>query len=286
MQKKVLGRGLKALIPETSGGSVREVIEYIDVDKIKTSRLQPREKFDDDKLNELMASIKEKGVVQPVLVRRIGGFYELIAGERRLRSVKKLGMSTMPAIIKDVSDTEAFQISLIENLQRENLNAIEEAHGYQRLIDEFEFTQEKIAQAVGKDRSSVANALRLIRLPAEIQELVSRGTITPGHARAIMGFQDPKAQIKFAQLIVNKGLSVREAENHLSRQSQVIKKKMISSKDPHIHQLEEQLQRIVGTKVRITHGKKRGKIQIEYFSPEDLDRILNLFISVAGKHNN
>lgn len=277
MEKKALGKGLGALIPEIEHKAhTEEKVAYLPVDDIIPSRFQPRENFDEDALAELAASIKEKGVVQPVLVRRHNGGYELIAGERRLRAVKSLGVKEIPAIIRDTSDTEALEISLIENLQREDLNPIEEARSYERLIGEFSFTQEKIAQEVGKDRTSVSNALRLLRLPDQIQSRLRDGSISAGHGRAILTLSSEQEQVKFANLIIKKGLSVREAEEYVAKKTQGSRRKKFAHRDPHITELEEELQKLLGTRVKILHAKKRGKIQIEYYSHEDFERILRI----------
>ena len=275
MQKRGLGRGLSALIPEKEHGGEEKIL-YIKADDIRASRYQPRTEFDTEKLDELVASIEEKGVIAPILVRPMdSGGYELIAGERRLRAVKRLGLPEIPAIVKLVTDTEMLQLSLIENVQREGLNPIEEAHAYQRLIDEFSFTQEKIGQSIGKDRSSVANILRLLKLPKKVQEAVSRGTITMGHARALLSLEDTKTQIELCERIIARGLSVRGTEEAVGKKKTDISKKRLI-KDHHISSIEEELQQILATKVKITYRKGRGKINIEYYSDTDLDRILGL----------
>ena len=279
MERKVLGKGISALIPErekTVTGSAESVMN-IDVSKVSPSKYQPRELFNKERLNELVASIKEKGVVQPVLVReRSDGNYELIAGERRLRAVKQLGFDKIPAIIRKVdSDTDLMELSLIENIQRDNLNAIEEAHAYQRLIDEFHFDLEKIGKAVGKDKTSISNTTRLLRLPKKIQDCISSEQISMGHGRALLGLDDQKRQLKLCERIVKKGLSVRETEQLVSKGLGVGKKRK-SPKDQNLIAIEEDLQRLLGTKVQIIHSNKRGRIQIEYFSLDDFERILRL----------
>jgi ParB family chromosome partitioning protein len=275
MQKRGLGKGLSALIPEKEHGGEEKIL-YIKADDIRASRYQPRTEFDTEKLDELVASIEEKGVIAPILVRPMdSGGYELIAGERRLRAVKRLGLPEIPAIIKLVTDTEMLQLSLIENVQREGLNPIEEAHAYQRLIDEFSFTQEKIGQSIGKDRSSVANILRLLKLPKKVQEAVSRGTITMGHARALLSLEDTKSQIELCERIIARGLSVRGTEEAVGKKKTDISKKRLVI-DHHISSIENELQQLLATKVKITYRKGRGKINIEYYSDTDLDRILGL----------
>jgi len=275
MEKKALGRGLAALIPET-GIAKTDNIVYLRITEIKPSKYQPRESFDPQKQAELAASIKEKGVVQPILVRRSQDGYELIAGERRVRAVKSLAIEKIPAIIKECSDQDVLEIALIENIQREQLNPIEEAHAYKRLIDEFEFTQEKIAQVVGKDRSSVANSLRLLGLPEKIQELLASGKISTGHAKLILSLENANERNILCDNILRRLLSVREAENLLFKLKQKPTTKIKSAKDNNVIIIEEELQKILGTKINIDHKKKRGKIVIEYYSAQDLERILGL----------
>ncbi|MFA5339537.1 MAG: ParB/RepB/Spo0J family partition protein [Candidatus Omnitrophota bacterium] len=278
MEKRVLGKGLKALIPDDvpqrseSRGTVQ-----LKVSEIIPGRFQPREVFDPDKLKELMLSIKEKGVIQPVIVRPKGDGYELIAGERRLRAAKGLGMELVPAIIKDVKDDEALEIALIENIQRDNLNPIEEAKAYQRLSEEFSFTQEQISEKVGRNRASVSNTLRLLRLPDKIKEEIYLGRISMGHAKAILMLDSEQSQLELCLKIIRRGLSVREAEYF-------VKRKIVGRARParprkhstEVRAVEEELQRILGTKVTLLHNNKRGKILIEYYSNDDLERLLNL----------
>lgn len=270
-----LGKGLGALIPETS--DAKEKVVYLKIGDISPSQYQPREKFSQDKLSELIASIKEKGVIQPVLARsRPGGKFELIAGERRLRAAKALNMSEIPALIKDVDDADALELSLIENIQREELNPIEEAHAYKRLCDEFNFTQEKIGQTIGKDRSTIANTMRLLLLPKKIQDFVEDNTISMGHARTILSIDGEKAQTKFCQRIIKRGLSVRQTEALVRKIAARRHTKPHPAKDHHISSIEEELQHLFGTRVKIITGKKRGRIEIQYYSNDDLDRILGL----------
>lgn len=279
MERKVLGRGLEALIPESAKPLLEkeEKIVNLDIAQIKPSTFQPRANFNPQHLKELTDSIKEKGVVQPVLVRPSESGYELIAGERRFRAVKNLGYAKIPAIIKSVNNQEALELSLIENIQRQDLNAIEEARAYQRLGGEFHLTQEQIAQAVGKDRVTITNILRLLKLPQKIQDYLIRGELTAGHARAILALPTEEEQLKFCQRIISQGLSVREAEN-LTKKETLVKshKRKFPAKDHHLAALEEELQRVLGTKVRIHHKQKRGTIIIDYYSHADLERILHI----------
>jgi len=272
MARKVLGRGLGALISQDT--KQREYIDHVEVERIKPNRYQPREEFNKEKLDELILSIKEKGVVQPILIRPSADGYELIAGERRLRAVRSLGFSEIPAVIKDVDDMNAMELSLIENIQREELNAIEEARAYQRLIDEFNFTQEMVGQAVGKDRATVANSLRLLTLPKKVQELLSKNLLSPGHAKVLLSVGSAGDQISLSKKIVQKDISVRALENIIRRKRPV--KKVDLSVDNNTRAIEEKLQERLGTKVRIARGKKRGTIQVEFYSSEDLERILKV----------
>jgi len=278
MDKRVLGKGLSALIPdkdrdETIAG---EVVAFLKTSKVRDNRFQPRTDYNQEKLQDLIESIKEKGIIQPILVREVqNGEFEVIAGERRLKAARALNLENVPAIIKSVNDEEALIIALIENVQRENLNPIEEAQAYRRLIEDFRLTHEDVAKAVGKDRSTISNIMRLLKLPEEIQNLVYGGEITMGHARALLSLETTAEIQRFFDLIRNKGLSVRELENLI--QSQDGKTRRITKKNRSDHEiiaLEEQLQNILGTKVRIKAGKKRGAIIIEYYSFDDLDRII------------
>ncbi|NQT07190.1 MAG: ParB/RepB/Spo0J family partition protein [Candidatus Omnitrophica bacterium] len=272
MTRKVLGRGLSALISDEE--QKRDYIDQLDVGRIKPNRYQPREEFNKEKLNELISSIKEKGVVQPILVRPSGNDYELIAGERRLRAVKSIGYTQIPAMIKDVDDMNAIELALIENIQREELNPIEEARAYQRLLDEFSFTQEMVGQAVGKDRATVANSLRLLALPKKIQEFLSKTMITAGHAKVLLSLSSAEKQIELSKKVINKGLSVRALEKLVTKKKTA--KRTAFTEDSNMRSIEERIQERLGTKVRINHGKKRGTIQIEYYSNEDLERILRV----------
>ncbi len=282
MEKRALGKGLGALIPprevifvDTEKG---EKIISLALDHVKTNKYQPRVDFKEEKLNELIKSIKEKGIIQPVLVRKVHDGYELIAGERRLRAAKRLQLEKIPAIVKEVSDLDMLEISLIENIQREELNAIEEANAFERFISEFNFTQEKIAQVLGKDKSTVSNTLRLLSLPKKIQDQVSKDAISAGHARALLSLATENEQIRVCNLIINKGLSVRETERLVSRRMPGTRRREVKV-NPDIDDVASQLQHVLGTRVRITHGKKRGSIQIEYYSTEDLNRILDIIVS-------
>lgn len=275
MERKALGKGISALIPEKEPEKGEKII-YLKLGQIKSSPLQPRELFDSQTLEELTQSIKEKGVIQPVLVRRRGEDYELIAGERRLRAANLLQINEIPAIVKDVDDRNSLELSLMKNIQRENLNPIEEAHAYQYLIDKFNLTQERISEILGKARTTITNTLRLLKLPQEIQEEIKRGRISYGHGRALLELEDQNQQRRLAQEVIASGLSVRELENLIKRQRPRLSKRRMSPKaarDPYVLVLEEELQHILATKVRISKRKKRGHILIEFYSSEDLERI-------------
>jgi ParB family chromosome partitioning protein len=276
MERKVLGKGLGALItPEPQ--EQKSGIQFIDPQKIKPNRYQPRLNFKEDKLRELVSSIQEKGVVQPVAVRKKDdGGYELIAGERRLRAVKILKHDKIPVIIKDVNDQEMLELSIIENIQRDDLNPVEEAQAYENLIRDFGFTQEQVAQSVGKSRATVANMLRLLGLPKEVKDGLFKEQLTLGHAKAILSISGAAAQIALCKKIIKKGLSVREAEAMAATSSQTQSKHKVSDKDQHVLKLEEELRHLLGTKVSVFHGKKKGRIQIEYYSLDDLERILSV----------
>jgi len=287
MAKRVLGRGLNALIPEKSSpgqsqileSKVRQAVANISIDRIKANKYQPREGFSQEALKELAASIKEKGFIQPILVRTRQGDYELVAGERRFRAAQMLNLKEVPVIIKDVSDLDSLELSIIENVQREDLNPIDQAKAYKRLLDEFNMTQEGVSDTIGKDRTTVANILRLLKLPKKIQEYVSRGTISMGHARAILGLNAESQQMRLCTKVIKNELSVRDTERYAKKISTPSKKKSIE-KDPNLISIEEQLRDLFGTKVRILKGKRGGRLEIEFYSDSDLERILTLLKSI------
>ena len=283
--RRALGRGLGALIPEKvlEKPAAKEGVSGIinlKLEQILPNRYQPREEFDTQALQELAASIKEKGFIQPVIVRPAsGGKYELIVGERRLRAANLLHYNEIPAIVKEANDEESLELALIENIQREGLNPIEEAQAYQKLIDRFNFTQEKIAQVVGKARTSVNNTLRILKLPQKIQESIRKNLLSFSHARALLEIENEKELLALAEKIIASELSVRELENILKhKRKEKSKKPKIATvyKQPHISAIEEELQHILGTKVRIIQAKKRGRIEIDFYSPEDLERVVEV----------
>ena len=277
MENRALGKGLSALIPDRSDLQSTDVVSFVKVDSIIANTFQPRTGFNNEKLSDLIASIKEKGVLQPILVRSRESGFEVIAGERRLRAAQALGIKDVPVIVKDVSDQDALVLALIENVQREDLNALEEAEGYKRLISEFNMTQDIVAQSVGKNRSTVGNLLRLLKLPDEIKKALYDGSLSMGHARALLSIESVIEQKKLFEKTVQKQLSVRELENLIKPElSRLARRKPAHAlhKDPHLVSIEEKLQRDLGTKVRIIAKNKRGKAIIEYYSLDDLDRII------------
>lgn len=284
MEKKSLGRGIGALISTTLPESEKyDKAIYVKLAEIKPSPYQPRKDFATQGLEELTQSIKEKGVIQPVLVRRQGDMFELIAGERRLRAAKLLKIERIPAIVKQVDDLESLELSLVENIQRENLNPIEEAHAFQYLIEKFGITQEKIAQVIGKSRVSITNILRLLELPQEIQEEIKKGRLSFAHGRALLELHEANQQRILAQKAIAHGLSVRELENLVkkSRPKPIHRSKAgRSDRDEYVAAVEEQLQQLFGTRVVIHKGRKRGRIQIEFYSSQDLERILEILRQV------
>jgi ParB family chromosome partitioning protein len=277
MQKQALGKGLGALIPDLSALDDREKkalgISEIELDKIVPNEYQPRKVFNDEKLQELAASIKEQGVIQPVIVHRAGSGFQLIAGERRWRASRIAGLKTIPALVKEATKRELLEMALIENIQREDLNPLEAAEAYKRLQDEFRLTQEDLAKRVGKERSTVTNFLRLLGLPKEVKHDLASGALSMGHAKALLSLERVRDQLAAAAMIVKKGLSVREAEALAARFKNPPKEKKAR---PHqeLKAVEEKLRKTLGTKVSITAKAKGGRIVIEYYSPEELDRIL------------
>jgi ParB family chromosome partitioning protein len=276
VQKLGLGKGLGALIPSAEATAGSPPLQ-VRVDRIAPNSLQPRRAFDEAKIEELAASIRERGIIQPLLVRRNGAGYELIAGERRLRAAVKAGLKEVPIVVRDVSDDDALQLALIENLQREDLNAIEEAIAYRRLQEEFHLSQEEIAGRIGKSRPAVANSLRLLSLPDSLQEDVSQGRLPVGQARALLGLSGEAMTLAAAREVIARHLSTRETERLVARlKSGRRGKRQTVFMDPDVRSLVERLQRSLGTKVRLLQKKKsgRGKIEIEYYSAADLERLV------------
>jgi ParB family chromosome partitioning protein len=278
MQKQALGKGLGALIPDLAALDAKEKkalgIHEIELDRIVPNEYQPRKVFDDDKLKELAASIKEQGVIQPIIVHRIGSNYGLIAGERRWRAARHAGLKTIPALVREATKRELIEQALIENIQREDLNPLEAAEAFKRLQDEFKLTQEDLAKRVGKERSTVTNFLRLLGLPKEIKQHLATGEISPGHAKAVLSLERHRDQLQLANMIVKKGFSVREAEALAAKLKHPGKEKKGPRVATEYRAVEERLKKTLGTKVSITPKAKGGRIVIEYYSNDDLDRIL------------
>lgn len=279
MKRKALGRGLDALIPKPpleAAFGAREV----DVNLLSPNPHQPRLGYSDRGMNELMESIRANGIIEPLVVRPKEGGYQIIVGERRWRAAKKLGLTRVPVVIKDVQEEKLLELALIENLQREDLNPLEEARAYAMLLDKFQLTQEEISRQVGKDRSSVANYLRLLKLPKSVQQEVLAENLTMGHARALLSLDDQETQLQVCQRIKEGRLSVREAERLVKRLKEGIRAKApVLPPDPFIRAAEERLQRKLGTKVSIRRKAKGGRIEIEYYSEQDLQRLFSLLIS-------
>jgi len=275
--KSALGKGLDALIPTGKGGS--EIVE-LDIKSISPGKEQPRKVFNEGPLKDLAASIKEKGVLQPVLVSRTKeGAYALIAGERRYRAAKLAGLKKIPAIVRKTTSGDSLEVALIENIQRENLGPIETAEAFQRLIKEHNYTQETLAKKVGKERVTVTNYMRLLKLPDEIKALIDDGELSMGHARALLVIPDRAQQVALAERIIKEGMSVRLAEVLGKKEApKQAKHKTKKKQDPHVRDLEEKLIRALGTKVKIKHAGKRGKIEIEYYSLDELDRLLDILL--------
>src|SRR6266404_7201457 len=281
LPKKGLGRGLSALIPGASEPRIEtdnEALSFrVEVDRITPSPFQPRRTFDEAKIEELASSIRNQGIIQPLVVRPKGDGFELIAGERRWRAAMKAGLSRVPVVIREASDHEALQLALVEILQREDLNAIEEANGYRRLQEEFHWSQEEMAERVAKSRPAVANALRLLSLPTEVQQEVSAGNLPAGQARALLGLHTEPLMVSACREVIAKGLSTRETEKmvrHLVMGRKRRRPMLVS--DPDLKSIVEELQRALGTRVRLIPKARtsKGKIEIEYYTLPDLERII------------
>lgn len=272
MVKKALGKGLSALIPESEEINENSILE-LKITEIEANENQPRRNFDQDALKDLAESIREHGIVQPIIVRKEKDVYQIVAGERRWRAARLAGLRTISAVIKDYSDTQILEIALIENLQREDLNPIEEANAFKSLMEEHNLSQEEIAKRIGKSRPAIGNSLRLLNLHDEVKEFLITGKITAGHARALLSIEEREKQIDMANRIINEGLNVRQVEKFAREKKQKRTKK---AKTSEVMELEEKLRNFFGTKVNLIHGKKKGKIEIEYYGIDDLDRILSL----------
>ncbi len=284
MEKKALGKGLQALLPEkkTLVWKVEpdgQAVSMISLDQILPNRYQPRTTFVETELEELAQSIKEHGVLQPIVIRRKGdGMYELIAGERRFRAAKIAGMTTIPSLIRNSNDEKALAVALVENIQRQNLNPMEEAKAYSRLMGEFGLTQDLVSRSVGKDRSSIANILRLLSLPKDVQQFIESGAISLGHAKVLAGLSTVQAQLQLAQKIVSEQLSVRQVERMISGHKKGRGSGSKKEEPQRFGNLEEQFRKRLGTKVQVKAGTKGGQLIIHYFSDDELDRITSLIL--------
>ncbi|HKN84701.1 MAG TPA: ParB/RepB/Spo0J family partition protein [Pyrinomonadaceae bacterium] len=286
MNRKALGRGLGALLSSDRTIDLGPEPSEVDLDSIVPGPMQPRTTFDEASLQNLADSIRAHGIVQPLLVRRRGDGYELVAGERRWRAAKLAGLSRVPVVIKDVPDESLLEIALIENIQREDLNPIEEAQAYKKLIENVGLTQEALASRVGRDRSYITNYLRLLRLPDDLQQLVKEGRLSTGHARTLLALSHLDLQRRVARQIIEGGLSVRATEHLVHKVIEQKPARMASAPrpiDPNIRAAEAKLRRVLGTQVKIlqTADDGRGKVEISFFNTQDLDRIYNLLIQAA-----
>ncbi len=280
-KRKALGKGLGALLPATDTSSImdsKKTYLLCPIERIHPNPYQPREVFDETKLKELVDSVREKGIIQPLIVRKNkANEYELIAGERRWRAAQKVGLKEVPVVIKDVSDKESLEIAIIENIQRADLNPVEEARGYKRLMEEFSYTQEEMATQVGKERATISNHLRILKLPEQVLSNISDGLLSMGHAKALLAIGDEKGLLAASKIIIDKGLSVREAEALARKAPQTIKKtKEIGTQDPDMAKLDERLTSYLGTKARVTRKGSKGKLEIEFYSMDELDRLIEI----------
>ena len=274
MKRSVLGKGLDALIPAEKVGQGYVILG---IDEIRPNTFQPRKDFDEEAINELAASIQEKGIIQPIVVRKNMNAYEIIAGERRWRAAQRVGLTKIPVIIKDVSDREVLELALVENLQREDLNPIEEATAYGQLIEDFGLTHEEISKKIGKERSTITNQLRLLKLPEEVREALIKGEITAGHARVLLGLESPNKMKEVLEAIRKEKLSVRKTEK-LVQKLLAGKQTAIKSHDidPYIKHLTDELKKALGTQVKIIDKGGEGRIEIEYYSKDELERLIEI----------
>ena len=279
MGRQALGRGLEALIPTRKDEA--GIVE-IPLAEIRPSAFQPRKRFDDNKLDELANSIRAQGVLAPVIVRQAPGGYELVAGERRVRAAERAGLERVPAVIREISNAGMLEVALIENLQREDLNPIEEAEVYRRLTEEFDLTQEDVATRVGRDRASITNTLRLLKLPMKVQEDLIEGVLSAGHGRALLALEGRDLQLKARDAVIKHGLSVRATELLVKRLKAApsAQRRILRRQAPALARAEEQLRRALATKVRIVRSGRRGRIEVEFYSEEDLDRLVQKICSL------
>lgn len=282
MARSRLGRGLGALIPVDPETETAKDVTTVPLRLIDPNPYQPRREFEQETLLELAESIRLHGVLQPVIVRPKGKRYQLLAGERRCRAAQLAGLEDIPALVKELSDREMMELSIVENLQREDLNPLDEARGYEQLMKQLGLTQEEVAQRVGRSRPHVANTLRLLQLPQALQELVSRETISAGHGRALLAVADPALQLSLAEMVIEQGLNVRQTEElvkrHLAGQAASVSRETKKKRPAEIEDLERRLASTLGTQVRLLPGRKRGKIEIIYYDNEELERLLELLL--------
>jgi len=271
-KRPALGRGLSALIPDAPVTAPERALD-IDTDLLRPNKFQPRTHIDDERIEDLSRSIRTNGIIQPIVVRRVDGGYEIVAGERRWRAAQRAGLLKVPVVVRDIPEDQLLAVALIENIQREDLNPIEEAHAYRRLADDFRLTQEQIADAVGKDRSSIANYVRLLRLPQEVRATLATGKLSMGHARALLGISDEALQLKLSRDVVASNLSVRETEALIRKAQQPAQVKPEAVKDVHTRAAEDRLRLALGTRVRIARKGKGGRVEIEFTNEDELQRI-------------
>ncbi len=276
MVKKGLGKGLGALISNEATEEESGVIE-LRINEIEPNSGQPRKHFNDEKLVQLSESIRQHGIIQPIIVKKDNNRYTIIAGERRWRAAKLAGLTKVPVLIKEFTNRQVMEVALIENLQREDLNPIEEADAFQNLMNEFEMTQEQIAETIGKSRPAIANSLRLLALSEDVKKFIISGDLTSGHARTLVIIQDPQVQLTAAEYIIANKLSVRETENYIKKLFQNKTEKKKNEDNPDFKEVEDKLKNILGTKVKLQANNNKGKITIEYFSNDELDRLLEFF---------
>ena len=273
-KRPALGRGLSALIPDAPPAPPpAERTTEVDVDLLRPNRAQPRTAIDDARIEELAQSIRANGVIQPIIVRKVENGYEIIAGERRWRASQRAGLLRVPVVVRDVPDDRLLAVALIENIQREDLNPIEEAQAYRRLADEYRLTQDQIAESVGKDRSSVANIMRLLKLPREIRENVGAGALSMGHARALLALPEESAQLRISREVVSRNLSVRETEAIVKKAVEPGKPREEPQKDVHTRAAEDKLRFALGTRVRIVRRGKGGRLEIDFQNENELQRL-------------
>ena len=279
MNKRGLGKGLEALIPKAEHKEKEFVVE-MDTESLIPNLFQPRKNFDKEKMEELKESIRKHGIIQPIVVRKMASGYEIVAGERRLKAAKEIGLKKIPAIIKILNNEKSLEIALVENIQREDLNPIEQANSFKRLIDEFNLTQQELAEVTGKSRALVANTTRLLKLNPEIQKNISEGKISFGHAKLLLSIEDEEVQSAVCDRIISNDLSVRDTERLIKNIEKVQKKqfKVTNISIEHFPEVEGRLREILGTKISILYDGKRGKINIEFYNKEDLRRIVNLLL--------